>query len=245
MSLPVAQTPRRRRFPSIRSSIPRLVRALSSSPRRRFEEERVGSEATRLRLCSIFHSDVDAAKASLENVPGSAHESVCVPDLGDFLGYQGAAHQVAATPKHKGPATPASSAAPSASGPRTGTQPQPPSSTLQPSSTAVSLPSRQYHNDGKCLFSLSVPVPGLAVHDGNVLPRTGTARRESKRNSRISTLSTPSDVERSTRPRAPGPTLVSSRGYKSVAVSARETALDNIASTERRIEHLLSGVDCR
>ncbi|XP_076228813.1 ETS transcription factor pointed isoform X2 [Nomia melanderi] len=96
----------------------------------------------------ILQKDVDAAKASLENLPGSAHESVCVPDLGDFLGYQGAAHQVAATPKHKGPATPASSAAPSASGPRTGTQPQPPSSTLQPSSTAVSLPSRQYHNDG-------------------------------------------------------------------------------------------------
>ncbi|XP_031835882.1 ETS transcription factor pointed isoform X4 [Nomia melanderi] len=106
----------------------------------------------------ILQKDVDAAKASLENLPGSAHESVCVPDLGDFLGYQGAAHQVAATPKHKGPATPASSAAPSASGPRTGTQPQPPSSTLQPSSTAVSLPSRQYHNDD----------------DGNDLAGTGT-----------------------------------------------------------------------
>ncbi|XP_054014070.1 ETS-like protein pointed isoform X1 [Hylaeus anthracinus] len=92
----------------------------------------------------ILQKDVDAAKASLENVPGNVYESVCVPDLGDFLGYQSAGHQVA-TPEHKSPATPASSATSNSSGPQTGTQPP---STLQPSSGAVSLPSRQYHNDG-------------------------------------------------------------------------------------------------
>ncbi|XP_076171389.1 ETS transcription factor pointed isoform X2 [Ptiloglossa arizonensis] len=92
----------------------------------------------------ILQKDVDAAKASLENVPGNVYESVCVPDLGDFLGYQGAAHQVA-TPEHKSPGTPASSATSNSSGPQTGTQPP---STLQPTSGAVSLPSRQYHNDG-------------------------------------------------------------------------------------------------
>lgn len=92
----------------------------------------------------ILQKDVDAAKASLENVPANLYESVCVPDLGDFLGYQGAAHQVA-TPEHKSPATPASSATSNSSGPPTGTQPPPP---LQPTSAPVSLPSRQYHNDG-------------------------------------------------------------------------------------------------
>ncbi|XP_017791496.1 PREDICTED: LOW QUALITY PROTEIN: ETS-like protein pointed [Habropoda laboriosa] len=94
----------------------------------------------------ILQKDVDAAKASLENVPGNMYESVCVPDLGDFLGYQSGAHQVATTPEHKSPATPASSATTNSSGPQnTGTQPQAP---LQPPSTPVSLPSRQYHNDG-------------------------------------------------------------------------------------------------
>ncbi|XP_032677627.1 ETS-like protein pointed isoform X1 [Odontomachus brunneus] len=86
----------------------------------------------------ILQKDVDAAKASLENVPANLYESVCVPDLGDFLGYQGG-HQVAAS-EHKNPPTPAGSAASNnSSGP-------PPSGMQQPSS--VSLPSRQYHNDG-------------------------------------------------------------------------------------------------
>ncbi|XP_017767511.1 PREDICTED: ETS-like protein pointed isoform X2 [Eufriesea mexicana] len=94
----------------------------------------------------ILQKDVDAAKASLENVPGNMYESVCVPDLGDFLGYQSAAHQVATTPEHESPATPASSAISNSSGPQsTGNQPAAP---LQPPSTAVSLPSRQYHDDG-------------------------------------------------------------------------------------------------
>ncbi|KAL6267364.1 hypothetical protein P5V15_000439, partial [Pogonomyrmex californicus] len=92
----------------------------------------------------ILQKDVDAAKASLENVPANLYESVCVPDLGDFLGYQGGGHQVA-TPEHKNPPTPANSATSNSSGPpQSGTQQQPP---IQPSSGAVSLPSRQYHND--------------------------------------------------------------------------------------------------
>lgn len=103
--------------------------------------------------CWIFQSDVNVAKATLENVPGSMYESVCVPDLGDFLGYQGAAHQVA-TPEHKSPATPASSATNNLSAPQTGNQPP---STLQPPSAAVSLPSRQYHSDGKCPFCYLAP----------------------------------------------------------------------------------------
>ncbi|XP_012149094.1 ETS transcription factor pointed isoform X4 [Megachile rotundata] len=94
----------------------------------------------------LLQKDVDAAKASLENVPANVYESVCVPDLGDFLGYQGTGHQVA-TPEHKSPATPASSTTSNSSStnPRTGTQPSAP---LQPPSATASLPSRQYHNDG-------------------------------------------------------------------------------------------------
>lgn len=82
------------------------------------------------------------------------YESVCVPDLGDFLGYQSGAHQ-GATPEHKSPATPASSATSNSSGPQTGNQATAP---LQPPSAAVSLPSRQYHNDGKCLSHFIYPL---------------------------------------------------------------------------------------
>ncbi|KAL6440224.1 hypothetical protein ACFW04_003069 [Cataglyphis niger] len=90
-----------------------------------------------------LQKNVDAAKASLENVPANLYESVCVPDLGDFVGYQGAGHQVA-TPEHKNPPTPANSATSNPSGPpQSGTQQQPPIH----SSDAMSLPSRQYHND--------------------------------------------------------------------------------------------------
>lgn len=103
------------------------------------------------KVCSVFHPDVDAAKASLENVAGNMYESVCVPDLGDFLGYQsggGGGHQVA-TPEHKSPATPASSATSNSSGPQNGGNQA--GAPLQPPSASVSLPSRQYHNDGKSL----------------------------------------------------------------------------------------------
>ncbi|XP_016904825.1 ETS-like protein pointed isoform X6 [Apis cerana] len=96
----------------------------------------------------ILQKDVDAAKASLENVAGNMYESVCVPDLGDFLGYQsggGGGHQVA-TPEHKSPATPASSATSNSSGPQNGGNQA--GAPLQPPSASVSLPSRQYHNDG-------------------------------------------------------------------------------------------------
>ncbi|EGI59692.1 Protein c-ets-1-A [Acromyrmex echinatior] len=104
----------------------------------------------------ILQKDVDAAKASLENVPANLYESVCVPDLGDFLGYQGGGHQVA-TPEHKNPSTPANSATSNSSGPpQSGTQQQPP---IQPSSSAVSLPSRQYHNDGKSIFTIPLHLP--------------------------------------------------------------------------------------
>lgn len=112
------------------------------------------------KVCSVFHPDVDAAKASLENVAGNMYESVCVPDLGDFLGYQsggGGGHQVA-TPEHKSPATPASSATSNSSGPQNGGNQA--GAPLQPPSASVSLPSRQYHNDGK---SLSLSVSLLSV----------------------------------------------------------------------------------
>lgn len=105
---------------------------------------------SRLRIYSLLHLDVDAAKASLENVPANLYESVCVPDLGDFLGYQGG-HQVAAS-EHKNPTTPVGSAASNnPSGPPQSSTQQP--AVQQPSSGAVSLPSRQYHNDGKFIFT--------------------------------------------------------------------------------------------
>ena len=127
--------------------------------------EKSGEMVAELRkVCSVFHPDVDAAKASLENVAGNMYESVCVPDLGDFLGYQsgggggGGGHQVA-TPEHKSPATPASSATSNSSGPQNGGNQA--GAPLQPPSASVSLPSRQYHNDGKSLslsLSLSLSV---------------------------------------------------------------------------------------
>ncbi|XP_026675289.1 ETS-like protein pointed isoform X3 [Ceratina calcarata] len=102
----------------------------------------------------ILQKDVDAAKASLENVPGSMYENVCVPDLGDFLGYRVPTTPVqqVATPEHKSPATPASSAAGNSSATQTtGNQTATPAAAanpLQPPSTAVPVSSRQYHNDG-------------------------------------------------------------------------------------------------
>lgn len=64
------------------------------------------------------------------------------------MGYQsggGGGHQVA-TPEHKSPATPASSATSNSSGPQNGGNQA--GAPLQPPSASVSLPSRQYHNDG-------------------------------------------------------------------------------------------------
>ncbi|XP_046832490.1 ETS-like protein pointed isoform X3 [Vespa velutina] len=95
----------------------------------------------------ILQKDVDAEKASLENTTANnLYESVCVPDLGDFLGYQDSSgHQ-----EHKSPATtPANSNSTNSSGQTHGptTQATAPT-TQQPSSGAVSLASRQYHNDG-------------------------------------------------------------------------------------------------
>nr|XP_050862471.1 ETS-like protein pointed isoform X5 [Vespula vulgaris] len=94
----------------------------------------------------ILQKDVDAEKASLENTTASnLYESVCVPDLGDFLGYQDSSgHQ-----EHKSPATtPASSNNTNSSGQTHGPTTQATAPTQQPSSGAVSLASRQYHNDG-------------------------------------------------------------------------------------------------
>lgn len=98
----------------------------------------------------ILQKDVDAEKASMENAPGSnLYESVCVPDLGDFLGYQGSSsgHQ-----EHKSsvttPATSSTTGSTNSSGQTHGGTTQTAASTQQPSSGAVSLASRQYHNDG-------------------------------------------------------------------------------------------------
>ncbi|KAK1119122.1 hypothetical protein K0M31_013622 [Melipona bicolor] len=101
------------------------------------------------------------------------YESVCVPELGDFLGYQSGAHQVA-TPEHKSPATPASSATSNSNsaGPQsTGNQSTGPP--LQPPSVAVSLPSRQYRNDGKCL--------SLFIYRSSFLKRKTKRERERER----------------------------------------------------------------
>lgn len=83
----------------------------------------------------------EVEKASLENMPANLYESVCVPDLGEFLGYQTSNHSLG-TPEHKSPATPASSTTSTSSGPRSGTS--------QPIQQPISVPplSRPYHNDG-------------------------------------------------------------------------------------------------
>ncbi|XP_015190297.1 PREDICTED: ETS-like protein pointed, isoform P2/D isoform X4 [Polistes dominula] len=95
----------------------------------------------------MLQKDVDTEKASLENTATSnLYESVCVPDLGDFLGYQDSSgHQ-----DHKSPATtPTSSNSTNSSGQTHGPTTQTTTPTQQqPSSGAVSLASRQYHNDG-------------------------------------------------------------------------------------------------
>lgn len=88
--------------------------------------------------------DVDLEKASLENMPANLYESVCVPDLGDFLGYQNAN---ASTPDHKSPATPASSTTSNSSGPSNPIQAIPQGNVA--SQPTVPLQPRQYHNDGK------------------------------------------------------------------------------------------------
>lgn len=90
----------------------------------------------------MLQKDVDVEKASLENVPANLYESVCVPDLGNFLGYQSATNSVA-TPEHKSPATPASSTTSNSSGP------QNPSQTIASAPPPIiPLPPRQFHNDG-------------------------------------------------------------------------------------------------
>ncbi|XP_020281103.1 ETS-like protein pointed isoform X2 [Pseudomyrmex gracilis] len=91
----------------------------------------------------ILQKDVDAAKASVENVPANLYESVCVPDLGDFLAYQSGGHHVTPTEHKNPPSTPVGSVTNSSGPPQSATQPP-----VQPSSGAVSLPTRQYHNDG-------------------------------------------------------------------------------------------------
>ncbi|XP_046477884.1 protein C-ets-1 isoform X1 [Neodiprion pinetum] len=92
----------------------------------------------------ILQREVDTEKASLENVPANLYESVCVPDLGEFMGYQGTPSM--ATPEHKSPATPATP--PGTPQSQQGqnqnqgqSQPPPP-----PPPSVITL-SRQYHND--------------------------------------------------------------------------------------------------
>lgn len=50
----------------------------------------ITSHVTSFQYRKIFccPPDADLEKASLENMPANLYESVCVPDLGDFLGYQ-------------------------------------------------------------------------------------------------------------------------------------------------------------
>lgn len=101
----------------------------------------------------LLQKDVDAEKASLENnAPASnLYESVCVPDLGDFLGYQGSSSSSSGHQDHKSSSTTSASTGSSgtnSSGQTHGGTTQTTASTQQPSSGAVSLASRQYHNDG-------------------------------------------------------------------------------------------------
>lgn len=76
-------------------------------------------------------------------MPANLYESVCVPDLGDFLGYQSANNSVA-TSDNKSPATPASSTSSSTSGSRNSTSQN---SGIQTLTNFSTLSSRSY--DGK------------------------------------------------------------------------------------------------
>ncbi|XP_043274998.1 ETS-like protein pointed isoform X2 [Venturia canescens] len=99
----------------------------------------------------------EVEKASLENMPANLYESVCVPDLGDFLGYQqqqqqnNPANNSVPTPEHKSPATPASSTTSTTSSSGGAVPRNTPSqaSIQQPlPSVPASLTPRSYHNDG-------------------------------------------------------------------------------------------------
>lgn len=85
-------------------------------------------------------------------MPANLYESVCVPDLGDFLGYQGANNSVTTAvtttnpPELKSPATPASSITSTSSIPRSG----PPS--IQSPINAPPIP-RPYHNDSEYWYN--------------------------------------------------------------------------------------------
>lgn len=101
----------------------------------------------------VFFTEDEVDKASLENMPANLYESVCVPDLGEFLGYQGANNSVTTAvttttnpPELKSPATPASSITSTSSISRSG----PPQSSIQSPINPPQIP-RPYHNDSKYL----------------------------------------------------------------------------------------------
>ncbi|XP_031784895.1 ETS-like protein pointed isoform X3 [Nasonia vitripennis] len=100
----------------------------------------------------ILQKDVDLEKASLENMPANLYESVCVPDLGEFLGYQASASTTPAASDSKVPvgnssgSTATRSPAPAAAA---ATAPAAnPSAISAPSPIAVPMGPRQFHNDG-------------------------------------------------------------------------------------------------
>lgn len=97
----------------------------------------------------VFVAEDEVDKASLENMPANLYESVCVPDLDNFLGYQGANNSVT-TPEHKSPATPASSTTSTSSGPR---NPGPAQSSIQQTMTSVPpLPPRAFDGEFSHIF---------------------------------------------------------------------------------------------
>uniref|UniRef100_A0ABD2X3R2 PNT domain-containing protein n=1 Tax=Trichogramma kaykai TaxID=54128 RepID=A0ABD2X3R2_9HYME len=49
----------------------------------------------------ILQKDVDNEKASLENMPSNLYESVCMPDLGDYLSYSQQQHQQQQQQQHQ------------------------------------------------------------------------------------------------------------------------------------------------
>ncbi|XP_048515594.1 protein C-ets-1 isoform X2 [Athalia rosae] len=94
----------------------------------------------------MLQKEVDTEKPSLENVPSNLYESVCVPDLGEFMGYQGTPG--VATPEHKSPATPATPpGTPQSQGQSQGQNQGPQQQQQPPQQPSVITLSRQYHND--------------------------------------------------------------------------------------------------
>ncbi|KAK0159571.1 hypothetical protein PV327_010667 [Microctonus hyperodae] len=91
----------------------------------------------------LLQKEDEVEKASLENMPANLYESVCVPDLGEFLSYQTSNNSIA-TSEHK-------SSSNSLTNSTTSTSSSSRNPGQQGIQQSINLPlPRPYHNDGEC-----------------------------------------------------------------------------------------------